>query len=72
MPSTSPLLHFVIEPELLGRVEDFRFEHRFGSRAAAIKWLIAAALDSGMTPDLTNRDTDDKFIPTASRAGKRR
>lgn len=40
-----PLLNFLIEPELLKRVDDFRFKNRFDSRAAAIKWLLAWALD---------------------------
>ena len=43
--SPKPLLTLVIEPELLKRVDDFRFKQRFASRAAAIKWLLAWALD---------------------------
>lgn len=40
-----PLLNFLIEPDLLKRVDDFRFKQRFESRAAAIKWLLTWALD---------------------------
>jgi hypothetical protein len=40
-----PLLNFLIEPDLLKRVDDFRFKNRFESRAATIKWLLAWALD---------------------------
>ena len=43
--SEKPYLHFVIEPKLLKRLDDFRFANRFSTRAAAIKWLIAWALD---------------------------
>ena len=46
-----PYLNFVIEPELLKRLDDFRFKHRFVSRAAAIKWLISWALGQKPVPD---------------------
>lgn len=36
--------HILFETELLNRVDDFRFKHRFESRAAAIKWLLDWAL----------------------------
>jgi hypothetical protein len=45
MPSAKPLINFIIEPSLLKRIDDFRFKNRFGTRAAAIKWLLAWALD---------------------------
>lgn len=44
MPSEKPFLHFNVEPELLERIDNFRFEHRFDSRAAAIKWLLSWSL----------------------------
>lgn len=44
MPSDKPLINFVIEPELLEMIEHFRFQERFPSRAAAIKWLLRHAL----------------------------
>lgn len=50
MPSDKPLLHMVIEPELIARLDDFRFTHRFASRAAAIKWLLRYALKQSPTP----------------------
>ncbi|MFU8858453.1 MAG: hypothetical protein ACNA8S_15790 [Deferrisomatales bacterium] len=49
-PSEKPFLHFVIDRDLLGRVDDFRFENRFESRAAAVKWLLEAALEAGLAP----------------------
>jgi len=45
MGSEKPFLSFVIEPDLLKRIDDFRFKNRFDSRAAAIKWLLAWGLD---------------------------
>ncbi len=45
MAGDKPLLNFLVEPELLKRVDDFRFKNRFDSRAAAIKWLLDWALD---------------------------
>ncbi len=44
-PSEKPYLNFVIDPELLKRLDDFRFQNRFATRAAAIKWLLTWALD---------------------------
>ena len=51
MSTDKPVMNFVIEPELLKRVDDFRFKHRFDSRAAAIKWLLAYALDQKPKPE---------------------
>jgi hypothetical protein len=45
MASEKPFLSFVVESELLKRLDDFRFKNRFESRAAAIKWLLNLALD---------------------------
>lgn len=49
-PSDKPYLNFVIEPNLLSRIDDFRFTNRFATRAAAIKWLLAWALEQKPTP----------------------
>jgi len=40
MASNKPFLSFVIDEELLERLDDFRFSNHFSSRAAAIKWLL--------------------------------
>ena len=48
--SIKPMLTFVIESDLLKRLDDFRFKHRFVSRAAAIKWLLIWALDQKAKP----------------------
>ena len=44
MASQKPFLSFVIEEELLKTIDDFQFENRFKTRAAAIKWLLRWAL----------------------------
>lgn len=44
MPSTKPFLSFVISPELLKRIDEFRFRNHFESRAAAILFLVEFAL----------------------------
>jgi metal-responsive CopG/Arc/MetJ family transcriptional regulator len=45
MSSDKPVVNFVIEEDLLKKVDDYRFEKRFPSRAAAIKNLIKIGLD---------------------------
>ena len=45
-----PLLNFLVEPDLLKRLDDFRFKHRFDSRAGAIKWLLDWALKQNAKP----------------------
>ena len=44
MATDKPLLNFYVAPELLKRLDDFRFRNRFANRAAAIKWLLEWAL----------------------------
>lgn len=48
--SDKPYLNFIVEPELLKKVDDFRYKHRFPTRAAAIKWLLDAALKAKLAP----------------------
>lgn len=44
MPSKKPFLSFIVDSELLARIDDFRFRWRFVSRAEAIRWLLDWAL----------------------------
>lgn len=44
MATNKPFLSFVIDEDLLRKIDDFRFENHFPSRAAAIKWLLEYAL----------------------------
>ncbi len=46
----SQFLSFVIGKDLLKRVDDFRFNNRFPSRAGAIKWLLDWALSRNPKP----------------------
>ncbi len=55
------LLNFVVDPELLIKLEDFRFRHRFATRAQAIKWLLTEALERKLAP---------KEPPKEKRGGK--
>ena len=50
MPHEKRLLSFLIDEDILRRVEDFRFENRFPTRAGAIAWLLQAALDKKLAP----------------------
>jgi len=48
--SEKPYLNFIVEPEFLKRIDDFRFKHRFATRAATIKWLLDWALKQKPSP----------------------
>jgi hypothetical protein len=50
LSSNKPFLSFVVEPELLKRLDEFRFKHHFASRAGAIKFLIRWGLDQKAKP----------------------
>lgn len=56
MGKEKALLNFVVGAELLKRVDDFRFKHRFPSRAGAIKWLLDWALRQRPVPNETKRN----------------
>lgn len=45
MTTKKPILNFVIDEELLTRIDDYRFKNRFSSRAAAVKHLLEIALE---------------------------
>jgi len=45
-----PILNLVVDPTLLGRLDDFWHENRFGSRSEAIRWLLHTALDKKLKP----------------------
>ena len=53
MPSKKPLINFVVDEQLLKRLDDFRFRWRFPSRAGAIKWLLEWALNQKPKPQAT-------------------
>jgi hypothetical protein len=45
VPSDKPFLSFIVDLDLIKRLDDFRYKNRFESRAAAIKWLLNWALN---------------------------
>jgi metal-responsive CopG/Arc/MetJ family transcriptional regulator len=45
-PKFDPRIIIPMPPELIGRVDDFRFASRCASRAEAIRLLIAAGLEA--------------------------
>jgi hypothetical protein len=51
MGSEKPFLSFVVGLDLLKKLDDYRFKHRFPSRAAAIKWLLEWALKQNPKPE---------------------
>lgn len=51
--SEKPYLNFVVDPNLLKRIDDFRFKNRFATRAAAIKWLLEWSLDQKPKVEVT-------------------
>ncbi|NLE23824.1 MAG: hypothetical protein GX625_00550 [Clostridiaceae bacterium] len=44
MPTQKPILNFVVEEELLKRIDDYRFENRINSRSEAVRRLIEDGL----------------------------
>ena len=46
MPSDKPKILFVMENELLKRIDDFRFDNRINSRSEAVRRLIESGLES--------------------------
>lgn len=45
-PRTQPLLiHVIVTPSLLKRIEDFQFDHRIRTRADAVRTLIVQGLN---------------------------
>jgi hypothetical protein len=50
MADGDKMINIGIAPELLERIDTFRFENRFATRVEAIRWLIQAALDKKLRP----------------------
>lgn len=47
MEKKSRLINLMMSEELIKRVDDFRFENRFNTRAEAMRFLMEWALDNG-------------------------
>jgi metal-responsive CopG/Arc/MetJ family transcriptional regulator len=46
----SSFVHLRLKRELLEKIDDFRFTHRFESRTQAIHWLLEFALSQNPKP----------------------
>lgn len=46
VPTNKPFVHLILDPELVERIDDFRFTFRYPSRTAAIRFLIEAGLQA--------------------------
>ena len=46
----SSLIHLRLKKELLEKLDDFRFTHRFESRTETIHWLLEFALSQNPKP----------------------
>jgi metal-responsive CopG/Arc/MetJ family transcriptional regulator len=68
VPSSKPFVHLILDPELLERIDDFRFGNRLTSRNAAIRYLLEAALDQNPTPEPRGR-AGAVVAPTPKRRG---
>jgi len=49
-PKQPPTMHLKMEKAMLKKLDDFRFRHRFESRAEAHRWLLDWALDQKPVP----------------------
>lgn len=58
MGTKKPILNFVVDQDLLQRIDDFRFQNRFDTRAASVKWLLDWALNILGDSDLLSRIED--------------
>ena len=45
------MVHIRFDADLLKRVDDFRFKHRFETRTAAMGWLLTWALKQKPIPE---------------------
>lgn len=59
MPSDKPLIHFVVDLDFIKQIDDYRFKHRFKSRAAAMKFLMRHALSQDPEPAASDDRGDD-------------
>ena len=46
MPTEKPILTFAVDPKLLERINDYRFENRIETKSEAIRILIEEGLKS--------------------------
>lgn len=49
--NVKPMLIFHVDADLLGRLDDYRFRHRFPARTTAARFLLDAALKFDPKPE---------------------
>lgn len=58
MAKYTHLVHFVADPDLIEKLDDFRFQNRFDYRAEAIRWLLEWGLQQAPTVERKRKDED--------------
>ena len=48
------MIHLRLDSDILGKLDDFRFQYRFESRSDAMRWLLSWALNR--KPDPSKQD----------------
>lgn len=61
MPSNQPLLHLLVSPALIADLDDYRFDQRFSSRAAAITALLSYALELRPERDVAEAAKEKRY-----------
>ena len=49
---TSKYVNVLLDEGLLAAIDEFRFDNRFESRTAAMRWLLQAGIDLKLAPKL--------------------
>jgi len=50
MPTEKPIMNFVVDNDLLKRIDDYRFNNRINTRSEAIRRLIEEGLKASEPP----------------------
>jgi metal-responsive CopG/Arc/MetJ family transcriptional regulator len=57
MPSDKPKILFVVDDDLLARIDDYRYANRIPSRAETIRRLVEASLSAAEKAPKKNQQT---------------
>jgi len=59
MATDKPKILFVVDPDLLERIDDYRFSNRIASRAEAMRRLLDKALNESPKKSKSKQKPDD-------------
>ena len=59
MPSDKPKILFVVDDELLARIDDYRYANRIPSRAETIRRLVEKGLKGPVEPSKKTRPSSE-------------